>query len=767
MSRRRSPTAPVILITLTAVLAVAAGAWWGLRLRAVAPAAASAPNPGEAYFVGSEACAGCHAGAYSAWQASQHARAMQHATAASVLGDFAQASFRYNGVTSSFFRRDGRYFVRTDGADGKLADFEISYTFGVAPLQQYLVAFPDGRLQALSIAWDSRPKASGGQRWFHLYPREKIDHRDELHWTRRAQNWNFMCADCHSTGVRKNYDAASGTFHTTWREIAVGCEACHGPGSAHLVYARGKRADAGKGLTIALTERRDARWSSDAGTGLVVRSRPRTHATEIDMCAQCHARRGQIAEGYRAGLPFQDFYRPALLSPGLYYADGQQREEVYSWGSFLQSRMYHAGVTCSDCHEPHGQKLRVPGNALCATCHAASKYDAPSHHHHAGAGEGTRCVDCHMPPTTYMGVDPRRDHSLRVPRPDLSVSLGTPNACNGCHRRRDAAWAASVAQRWYGHAPQGFQRYAASLAHAAQGAAGSAAELTALAGDASHPAIARASALEALAQYPAPASVVAAQAALADRDALVRRASVGLLAMLPPAQRLSLLAPLLDDPVRSVRIEAADVLADALPGATPAQRTAFERAAREYEAVQRYTADRPEARTALGSFHARQGRFDEAQAQLRSALALDPGFIPAYVNLADVLRAQDRDAEGEAVLRAGLRAAPAAALHHTLGLTLVRLGRKAEALAELQRAARLAPSDARFAYVYAVSLHAAGRTQAALAELDRALALHGGDRDLLVAAIALRRDSGDLAGARRYALRLSQRYPDDPEAVPQ
>src|SRR5262249_23193694 len=141
-------------------------------------------------LVGSEVCAGCHRSETESWRRSQHKHAMDHATEASVLGDFANATFDYNGVRSRFFRKDGKYFVETDGADGKLAVFEISYTFGVEPLQQYLIAFPDGRLQALSIAWNTRPKEKGGQRWFHLYPNEAIRHDDVLHWTKLNQNWN-------------------------------------------------------------------------------------------------------------------------------------------------------------------------------------------------------------------------------------------------------------------------------------------------------------------------------------------------------------------------------------------------------------------------------------------------------------------------------------------------------------------------------------------------------------------------------------------------
>ena len=320
----------------------------------------------------------------------------------------------------------------------------IKYTFGVSPLQQYLVEFPDGRLQALPIAWDTRPMEQGGQRWFHLYPEEQITHDDELHWTRAAQNWNFMCADCHSTGVRKNYDPVADRFETQWAEIDVACEACHGPASRHLAWAEAKEAgkpwdeDENKGLTVRLDERRDITWTVDPATGNAVRSKPRTSERELEVCAQCHARRGQIAEDYVPGKPFLDDYRPALLEPPLYYADGQQRGEVYKWGSFLQSKMYAKGVTCSDCHEPHSGKLRASGNAVCTGCHLQGKYDTAEHHHHPPGSAGAACAACHMPTTTYMVIDPRHDHSLRVPRPDLSVEFGTPNPCTGCHTDRDA-----------------------------------------------------------------------------------------------------------------------------------------------------------------------------------------------------------------------------------------------------------------------------------------------------------------------------------------
>jgi len=705
-------------------------------------------------FVGSAACRECHADAYRAWQGSQHQLAMQHASEATVRGDFNDAKFRYAGVESTFFRRDGKYFARTDGPDGALADFEVKYTFGLYPLQQYLVEFPDGRIQALSIAWDTRPKEAGGERWFHLYPNERVDHRDELHWTKRSQNWNFMCADCHSTNVHKNYDPAKNSFATQWSEISVGCEACHGPGARHLEWAKNKGDDPSRGLTVALDERHGVSWTIAPATGNASRSQIKRTDREIEVCAQCHSRRTEIGEGYHAGKPYLDYYRPVLLTAGLYQPDGQQRDEVYVWGSFLQSRMYRAGVTCSDCHEPHSLKLRAEGNAVCAQCHLPAKFDAPSHHFHK---VGARCVDCHMPTRTYMVVDPRRDHSMRIPRPDLSVSLGVPNACNACHADKTAQWADDAVRKWYGHGPEGFQRFAATLAAAERGEARAGGNLAVLSGDLSQPAIARATAAEMLGRNPSQAALAALQRGVADADPLVRRASVAALALLPPDQRVPLVAPLLDDPVRTVRIEAASSLASVPDTAfSPAQRASFERAAGEFEAAQRYNADRPEARTTLGGFYAQRERYADAEKEFRAAIAMDPRYVPAYVNLADMRRAQGRDADAEAVLQEGLKQIPdSPVLYHAYGLSLARQKRLPEALEALARAAKLAPDDARFAYVYAVALNSSGKPREAIAEIDRALARHPDDRNLLNAGAAFARDSGDRDAMARYAKRLA------------
>jgi predicted CXXCH cytochrome family protein len=436
---------------------------------------ASSPSAHREY-VGASACMQCHRNEFESWTGSHHAMAMQEANSQTVLGDFNGAKFKYHGVESSFFKRDGKFMVRTDGPDGKLADFPIKYTFGVTPLQQYLVEFSGGRYQALGIAWDSRQQSEGGQRWFHLYPHEKVDHSDQLHWTGRYQNWNLECAECHSTHLKKGYDAATDSYKTTFSAINVSCESCHGPASQHIEWS--KRAQPpytqgdDKGLAVHLQSRWREAWKFPASDAkFAQRDQPAADAL-MNTCWACHARRSTLAEGGLPGLPLEDTHRPALLTQPTYYADGQQRDEDYTWGSFRQSKMFQKGVTCLDCHEPHALKLRAEGNALCARCHNAAEFDNSKHHFHKLGSKGAQCIDCHAPKQNYMVIDGRHDHSFRLPRPDLSRLLGSPNACTQCHQNRSPEWAAAAMDKWYGKTWRKRPHYGTTLhAGASQGIA--------------------------------------------------------------------------------------------------------------------------------------------------------------------------------------------------------------------------------------------------------------------------------------------------------
>jgi predicted CXXCH cytochrome family protein len=745
-----------------AAVVIAAGL--GLEYLAREPTGTAHLEPEKLSFVGTEMCISCHAEEWKLWHGSQHAHAMAHATDDTVLGDFDDATFDYYGVTSRFFKTDGKFYVETDGPDGDLDTFEVKYTFGLDPLQQYLVEFPDGRIQALSIAWDSRPKAQGGQRWFHLYPDEAIRHDDPLHWTKLNQNWNFMCAECHSTGVAKNYDAATDRFATTWKEISIGCEACHGQGSAHVAWA--KRSlfgdDKAKGLLARFDERSGVTWSRDSETKQPQRSAaPALLRKEVEMCGRCHARRGQISEAFVPGKPLSDSHHVSLLANGLYQPDGQMLDEVYNYGSFKQSKMFAYGVTCSDCHDPHSAKLKAKGDQVCLQCHADS-YATVAHTHHEGDAAPT-CVACHMPVQTYMIVDPRHDHAFRVPRPDLSETLGTSNACTDCHTDKSSKWAAAAVEDWYGPERKGFQTFGPAFHAAWHGGADAARLLTEVAGSPGMPAFVRASALDELIAYPSAETAALVKEGLGDPDPLVRIAALDHLDTAPSAQLWSLVSPLLDDPVRGLRIKAGFLLAG-IPGhdLPPPDRARLAKAEAEFVAAQTLNADRPESRSLLARYYARKGETEEAEAQYKAALQLSPHFTPAAVNLADLYRELGRDGDAETMLCDAIEASPNdGGLHHALGLALVRLKRQDEAIEELRLAAELEPERARYAYVYAVGLDSVGRRAEAIKVLEASLARHPNDREMLLALIKFTRAEGDTAAALRYAERLATLEPDN------
>ena len=716
-------------------------------------------------YVGRESCVDCHHAQHNSFVRSHHDLAMQPATPDTVLGDFHDAALEHFGVTSRFFRRDGAFLVETDGPDGQMREYQVRYTFGVTPLQQYLVEFPGGRLQVLPLCWDSRPASQGGQRWFHLYPDEPIPAGDILHWTGPNQNWNFMCAECHSTDLHKGYDLATDSFDTTWNEIDVSCEACHGPGSAHVSWAHlagegAQAADAFEAdLTVDLGNRDAWPWRFEEGAVTATRATPRTNHSEIETCARCHSRRSVLTEDYQHGNPILNSHLVSMLTEPEYFADGQVLEEDYVYGSFIQSKMYTAGVTCTECHGPHSAKLIVDGNALCYQCHQQTAFGEESHHHHPGGfgDPGTNCVDCHMPERYYMVVDGRRDHSFRVPRPNLSAKTGSPNACNMCHDDQDADWAAAWVVEWYGEDRRQEWHFGEALHAGRRRLPTAGALLTRLANDPEQPAIARATGLALLPAYAGDRFEPTVRAALADADPMVRLGALNALAGANPRLRVQLGAAQLEDPVLAVRAEAARVLAPAINDATaPAVRTAFDKAAAEFVGTQMASAERPESHINLAVYYTDRAMLDDAEREYRTALRLDPASIPASVNLADLRRLQGRDAEGEEILRDALKRTPQNPVaRHALGLTLIRLNRHEEALVELERAYEWGPEDARHGYVLGIALDSLGMPDRALDVLRETLDAHPYDRDILAALSEMCRARGMSEEAGEYARRLA------------
>ncbi len=709
------------------------------------------PEP-ELHFIGSKRCSECHQNASDKWQDSHHDLAMDVATEETVLGDFNNAAYSdpHNQVTSRFFRQDGKFMVTTEGPGGGLKTFEITHTFGVYPLQQYLVPFPDGRLQCLNIAWDTK-----ANRWYRLPPYEVEDTDDWLHWTRGGQTWNGMCAECHSTNVVKNFNIDNDDYQTTWFEIDVGCESCHGPGSRHAAWAA----------------KPPLARPAVANDGLAVGTANITSTEQIALCAPCHSRRFQLGDNPHRGGDVLDTMVPSLLEEGLYYADGQILEEVYVYGSFVQSKMYRHEVRCSDCHDMHSLALHKDGNDLCLQCHRADEYDIYEHHFHKREFEGKPsdghlCVTCHMPGRNYMGVDYRPDHSLRIPRPDLSLSIGTPNSCSAasCHADKPLSWVNDHYQSWYGKTKK--PHYGEIIAAARSGAPEAGKDLRKLSKDPLIPVIVRATALSLLRNYPGPTTTETLISGLDNEDSLIRYTAIRGLQNLDVPARLAHISPKLYDPVKAVRIEAAAALA-----AIPEKRikaddiAAFRSGIEEYRKAMFYNSDFAPQRYNLGNLAAALGDDDEAVAYYEQAVAIDEQFYPAKVNLAMTLNRSGDNLAAEKLLREVIDANPQ--LHevrYSLGLLLAEMEKLKEAAQMLGQAADSMPDYTRPRYNQALALLKLKRYEEGEQALLKALEVEPENREYFSTLANLYLNFRMIDRAEQLALKTLKTLPDHPDA---
>ncbi|GIX00523.1 MAG: cytochrome c [Pirellulaceae bacterium] len=752
----------------------------------------------QATYVGSQVCADCHREEVEKYRGSHHDMAMQRATEQTVRADFDNVKMEHHGIVSTAYRDGERFMIRTEGPDGELHDYEIKYTFGWEPLQQYMVEFPapgrkdDGtlpRLQVLRLSWDTERR-----QWFYLAPpdvSEKLAPDDDLHWTGIAQRWNTMCAECHSTNYQKNFlpsfeleEHASGEvqqpdssigwspgeYHSTFSEINVACEACHGPGSVH----------------VELAQQWFPGWSRERGYGLA--NLKRSPEDQIQSCAPCHSRRNVVHPGFQAGDNYYDYYSNELLLEPIYYPDGQILDEDYVHGSFIQSKMYHKSIRCTDCHDPHSARLKAVGNAVCTSCHQhpAAKYDSVGHHFHQPGSPGAQCVNCHMPATTYMQVDARRDHSIRIPRPDLSSPLETPNACTGCHvnpenvsqEKRDKLklyqdwmaaarqgdeevaaelhranqWCDAACQQWYGEQRQQPVHFGVALDAGQEQDADAVPKLRQLlrTGGSEGPAIARATALELLARLDASAAWQEASRAAEDEHPLLRAAAARALAVGGnPTRSVHRLEQLLADPVRSVRVEAARSLLD-MPRQllSPSRAADFRKALEEMAAGLRYNNDRSGAHLALALIAESQGRLQQAIRHYENAIAVEPRVTGPRTNLAALLERtlQHPSAETET----------AAAIHQR-----VHQLRKEE-LALLQRDVELLPDAAAIRYRYGLALYLDGQAEAAAEHLVAAATLEPTAAAYAQAAALLFEHLQKWDDALYWAREAVKRNPEDP-----
>ena len=626
-----------------------------------------------AQYAGSQSCRECHPDQFAKWQQSHHGLAERKPDARIDDAAFVPAhTFTHGSQSTTVSKQNGDYILTTLGFGNKVAPYKVERVIGHDPLRQFLVDGGGGRLQAMEACFDPRQGD-----WFDVYDNEDRKPGEWGHWTGRGMVWNQMCATCHNTRLRKNYDAAADSYHTTMAEMSVSCESCHGPMKAHNEWQKTNRGVKGDPTLT--------KWTRDQHT---------------ENCAGCHARRGEITGDFVPGESFWDHYHLTTTDQGdTYFPDGQIRDENYEFSSFLSSRMHNAGVRCMDCHDMHSMKTILPGNQLCMRCHTQGGFpNAPvilpeAHSFHQTTSTGNQCVNCHMPQTVYMQRHPRHDHGFTIPDPLLTKQFNVPNACNKCHTDKTTDWALEATQKWWGDKMNRKTRTRATLiAKARQGDDEARDGLVELLGSDEIPHW-KASATLLLDRWIDQTAVqTAVSAQLQHAHPLVRTSAIRTLEpLLQNGSIRSSIEPLLDDPVRGVRVSAAWALRDSLHLDSAA--------GKDLRHMLDLNADQPAGQMQLAQFEFSRRNTSVAIKHMETAIRWDPNSPPFHHDLAMMYSTAGQTQPAIAKLRDAIKLAPGhAEYHYELGLALAETGDMPGVIASLQEAVRLDPSLARAWY---------------------------------------------------------------------
>jgi tetratricopeptide (TPR) repeat protein len=696
-------------------------------------------------FVGSATCKSCHAKEYQDWKISDHNKAMEIPSDSTVLGNFNDQVLKADGVSSKFFKKDGNYYINTEGDDGLNHDYLVKYTFGYFPLQQYLIEFLGGRLQSTRASWDSKNK-----KWFHQYANQKIPSHDWLHWTGNGQNWNTMCASCHSTNLQKNYDTEKDTYKTTFNEINVSCESCHGAGKSHIDYIN-----------------TDYKVGNKIVGSMIKIAKGTDQVLQINNCAPCHARASSIStDAFNASVhskEIMDHLIPEIPSTEHYYADGQANDEDYIYTSFAESKMFARGVQCSNCHNPHSGKLILTGNAACLKCHKKT-YDSPSHTFHQIGTEGAACKNCHMPGKAYMGNDIRFDHTFRVPRPDLSVKYATPNACNNCHVDKTAKWSVAAIVKWYG--PNRKYHFAEDLIPGSDEKNVDAAKhLIKILNDTANPAIIKATAANYLRNYQSTESLSALIKCLNHQDAQVRYRALRSLNNFSEANWVNNVAPLLNDSVRAVRIAAAELYANLPNEKIPATMyESYTKAKQELENYLTFQTDFSVGNIMFGDYFLKQKNYVDAEKYYQRGLKKDQTMNYARLNLSAVYNAQSRNTESLNILLEAKKIDPKNdRIYYNLGLLYHELNNIKESENSFSKAIELHTLNPRVYYNYGILLQKKSQIAKAESVFLQGLKVDATSPELNYVLAVLYIQNNQRNKAMAPIIFLKQNYPNNPD----
>jgi tetratricopeptide (TPR) repeat protein len=700
-----------------------------------------------AKYAGDAACKVCHAVEFEKWQGSHHALAERSWRDELDKEGFSPAQTFAHGSQSTTAALDATQVasLKTLGFKAEDKAWKVERVLGHDPLRQFLVASERGRLHATEACWDPNKKE-----WFNVYGSEDRKPGEWGHWTGRGMSWNTMCAGCHNTRVRKNYDSPTDTFRTTMAQMTVGCEACHGPMKQHA-----------QAYTSGIPEQ--------IAQAKMVTFNAKDPKPMLDTCGMCHARRTELTGDFKPGDKFFDHHHLSTVDhTDTFYADGQIREEDYEYSSFLSSRMHHAGVRCSDCHDPHSGKPLQAGNMLCMRCHTAGGYpNAPAilpaaHTFHGAESAGSQCINCHMPQTVYMQRHSRHDHGFTIPDPLMTQQFGIPNACNKCHTDKDTAWSLAAVEKWYGARMERPTRTRTTLfGKAKRGDAEAEQGLIELL-DSNDTPYWKASACLLLEHWLGSEKTRAVLVKMLKHEhELVRGSAVRALEPALEGDPFNLrteVRPLLQDSMRNVRVAAAWALRDEVDLSKPAGRELLHMLA--------FNADQPTGQMQLGHFELARQNPQKALSHMQAAVAWDAGSPPFRHDLAVVHSILGDSQSSIQQLQEAMKLAPQEPEYpFKLALAYHEVGQTDKTIAALRETVKLAPQHEQAWYNLGLALSAQEQTAEALQALAQCERVGGRDGAAAYAAATIHFRRGEKTQAQVAVTRALDARPNWQEAM--
>jgi len=642
------------------------------------------PAPKVQGYAGSVSCRECHERFYQLWSTSMHGLAMQPYSAVFAKekltphqGDIAIGKERYRAdINEGVVIETGRKGPKK---------YTIEHVLGGKNVYYFLTPFNKGRLQTLPVAYDVNKKewfdtAASGMRHFPGGERSGA-----VSWKQYPYTFNTACYSCHVSQLSTNYDPKTDTYHTTWAEPGINCETCHGSSVEHNKIAKATP----KGQP--LPELR------------IIRTKTMTKQQRNDLCSSCHAKASPLTLAYQPEERFFDHFDLVTLEDADYYPDGRDLGENYTLTSWSMSPCAKSGkLDCIHCHTSSGRYRfkKEKFNDACLPCHEARVNNPVEHTHHPAEGEGNKCISCHMPMTAFARMN-RSDHSMLPPTPAATMAYKSPNACNICHKDKDAEWADKYVRQWRTRDYQAPLLKRAALVDAARKRDWSKLpEMLAYIQSKDRDEVFSTSLIRLIRATTDERITPVLLTAMKDRSPLVRAAAAEAISLRLSPDGVQALLDATGDEYRLVRARAAAGLAgyptDRLSGEVKAR---VEKANKEYLAFIMARPDQWTSHYNMGNYHLSRGETKRAVASYQAALKLEPQAVMAMVNSSIAYAQMGENDKAERSLQEALKIAPDnAAANFNMGLVKAEKNEPKQAEKYLKKAIKVDPQMAQAAY---------------------------------------------------------------------